>query len=390
LLVVCFYISFFLFFIYRAKAILDDSDGILEEYLSQMSIPDALDQTPGEIISEVERRDSIKEKYQYICIAFDGDHPQIAATERHLIPRSIEKNQDLVFVKWAGGCSMTQSPNDNNRGMHPVLKKIYGDSKFRYDSIADPPGEKWATLKKYLMDRMEPASFKTVWKALSYAPSTLQNACKQSSIRSAYHNTGIVDQNQLREMQSGAEVNPSNPRTILGVNPHFNNFSKEDGDYLLSKIDQFAEITSMYGYIPEDDYAGVLMGKTYLDNCPLLKPGAKPLNDMVTNRQRNLVMSNKAFVDQSRARAENTKMAMEDKESREIESKVSRPEEKRIKEAKKKEEKKKKGEDMAEAKRTKEEAKKEGKNEKNEMKRRREEEKKSNKCSKKNIPLSHT
>jgi hypothetical protein len=103
---------------------------------------------------------------------------------------------------------------------------------------------------------------------------------------------------------------------------------------------------------------------------------------MVTNRQRNLVMSNKAFVDQSRARAENTKMAMEDKESREIESKFSRPEEKRIKEEKKKKEKKKKGEDMAEAKRTKEEAKKEGKNEKNEMKRRREEEKKSNKCSK--------
>ena len=146
----------------------------------------------------------------------------------------------------------------------------------------------------------------------------MQNACKQSSIRSAYHNTGIVDQGQLREIQQGSELNPSNPKTILGVNPYFNKFSKEDGDYLLSKIEQFAEIASMYGYIPEDDYAKVLMGKTYLDNSPLLKPGAKPLNDMVTNRQRNLIMSNMAFIDQSRARVENMKMGVEDKESREV------------------------------------------------------------------------
>ena len=114
--------------------------------------------------------------------------------------------------------------------------------------IADPPGGKWAKLKEYLEDRMDPASFRTVWKAFSYAPSTLQNACKQSSIRSAYHNTGIVDQGQLREIQRGSDINSSNPKTILGVNPHFHKFPKEDGDYLLSKIEQFAEITSMYGY----------------------------------------------------------------------------------------------------------------------------------------------
>ena len=54
---------------------------------------------------------------------------------------------------------------------------------------------------------------------MCYAPSTLQNACKASSIRSAYHNTGIIDQDKLLEMQSGVDTNPSNPRTILGVNP---------------------------------------------------------------------------------------------------------------------------------------------------------------------------
>ena len=180
-----------------------------------MSIPDEWDQTPAEIVREVKRRNDIRDKHKYLCIAFDGDHPQIAATERHLVPRSFEKDQDLVFFKWAGGCSMTQSLNDNNRGMHPVLKKTYGDSKFRYDAVADPLGAKWVVLKQYMMDKLEPASFRTVWKAMCYGPATLQNACKASNIRSAFHNTGIIDQNQLIAIQNGSDVNPSHPRTRL-------------------------------------------------------------------------------------------------------------------------------------------------------------------------------
>ena len=273
--------------------------------------------------------------------------------------------------------------------MHPVLKKIYGDSKFRYDAIADPHGGKWAVLKEYLKRYLDPASFRTVWKAMCYAPATLQNACKASSIRSAYHNTGIIDQNKLIEIQNGVDTNPSNPRTILGVNPFFNKFTREDGEYMLAKIDEFAEITARYGYIPEDDYAKVLMGKTYLDNCPLLKPGAKPLNDMVTNRQRNLVMSNGAFVEQSLARAETMKMASADRESREVNLKVYRPADKLAALQKKKEEKSRIEIEVAEAKRAKEEAKEEAKkqriNEKNVMKRRREEEKGANKTNKRRI-----
>lgn len=40
---------------------------------------------------------------------------------------------------------------------------------------------------------------------------------------------------------------------------------------------------------------------------------AKPLNDMVTNRQRNIVMSNEAFADRSRAKGEKMKMTVADK-----------------------------------------------------------------------------
>ena len=357
--------------------------------MSQPSVPDEIEMTSAERVNEVERGEKIREMFKYLCIAFDGDHPQFVAAERFLIPRSVTKNQDLVFAKWAGGCSMTQSPNDNNRGMHPVLKKIYGDSKFRYDNISDPSGGKWVLLKAYLKKCLEPASFRTVWKAICYAPSTLQNACKASSIRSAYHNTGIIDQQKLIEIQNGSDTDPSNPRTILGVNPFFNTFSKEDGEFILSKIDEFTEITSRFGYIPEEEYTKVLMGKAYLDNCPLLKPGAKPLNDMVTNRQRNIVMSNEAFKDQSRARAENVKMVTADKESKEINTKVFRPADKFAALQKKKEEKDRIDREAFEVRRKKEEAKEEAKKEKadeiNEVKRRREEEKVLNKRSKKII-----
>ena len=70
-----------IFITVRSKAILDEIDGVAEIQLSQMDIPDEIDQSPADIISEVERRDKVREKYKFICIAFDGDHPQIAATE---------------------------------------------------------------------------------------------------------------------------------------------------------------------------------------------------------------------------------------------------------------------------------------------------------------------
>ena len=156
---------------------------------------------------------------------------------------------------------------------------------------------------------------------------------------------------------------------------------------MLDKIDEFAEITARCGYIPEDHYAKVLMGKTYLDNCPLLKPGSKPLNEMVTNRQRNLVMSNSAFVEQSLSRAETMKMASADRESKEIHLKVFRPADKLAALQKKKEEKSRIENENIEAKRIKEEAKEEAKrekvNEKMELKRRREEGKGTNKTNKK-------
>ena len=163
---------------------------------------------------------------------------------------------------------------------------------------------------------------------------------------------------------------------------------------MLSKINEIAEITSRFGYILEAEYTKVLMGKAYLDNCPLLKPGVKPLNDMVTNRQRHIVMSNEAFTDQSHARSENAKTATAEKESREIELKMFRPVDKLAALQKKKEDKNSIEKEVLEVRRKKEEAKEEAKKEKikenNEVKRRREQEKGLNKRSKKYVTSSNS
>jgi hypothetical protein len=87
--------------------------------------PQTIEQAHEKRLQEISHAETIAEKYAYICVAFDGDNPQIEATENHLIERSERKNHKLAFLKGAGGCSMTQSPNDINRGMHPVLKNIY-------------------------------------------------------------------------------------------------------------------------------------------------------------------------------------------------------------------------------------------------------------------------
>ena len=67
---------------------------------------------------------------------------------------------------------------------------------------------------------------------------------------------------------------------------------------MLGKIEERADITARFGFIPEVEYARVLIGKTYLDNGPLLKQGAKQLTDMVTIRQLHLIIPNEKFFKQ--------------------------------------------------------------------------------------------
>ena len=75
-----------------------------------MSLPNTNELSDEEIVDEEDRRQKIRDNYKYLCIAFDGDHPQIAATEETLIPSNISMNQNLVFLKWAGWCSTCPPP----------------------------------------------------------------------------------------------------------------------------------------------------------------------------------------------------------------------------------------------------------------------------------------
>ena len=74
---ICF-IQHLIFISYRSKAIRDEIEGVTEAHLSQSPVPDEIEQPP---MNEVERREKVNEKFKYLCVAFDGDHPQIVATE---------------------------------------------------------------------------------------------------------------------------------------------------------------------------------------------------------------------------------------------------------------------------------------------------------------------
>jgi hypothetical protein len=169
---------------------------------------------------------------------------------------------------------MTQSPNDQGR-MHSILHACYKSPQFRYDdAVSDPLGNQWTGLKALLNRYLEPSSFRTIWKCLSYAESFLNKAFSLKNVKSAFKKAGIF---------------PFNPKRILGVvTPHFQMLDQEDADEVFNSIDYFVPIVEENGFVPEDDYdcyfENANIDGVILDNKRDRK--GKPLNELAVNRQR--------------------------------------------------------------------------------------------------------
>lgn len=88
-----------------------------------------------------EREAAIRELYAVLASFRDGERNQTETILKKLIPRAKTKKRNILYGKWGGGRSMSESMNDKGKGLHPVLHKGYGDPKFKYKSIyPDPPG----------------------------------------------------------------------------------------------------------------------------------------------------------------------------------------------------------------------------------------------------------
>jgi hypothetical protein len=154
-----------------------------EEKLSINAIPESVE-APRVVICD-------NNSYDLIALCCDGATPQIKAIEDHLHPRNIELLQKLIFAKYSGGCSLSQSGNDNGH-CHDGFHRLFKSPKYKYSEIVDPDENNWLHLRQLMEARMEPASFRTVWKCIKSAPIILDKAFTRSNIKSAFASTGAI------------------------------------------------------------------------------------------------------------------------------------------------------------------------------------------------------
>jgi hypothetical protein len=124
-----------------------DGDGEEEE-------EDEIDPSLSAVLPD--QRPEPEQRYsKHAALFCDGAFGQIAALRKAVSQRIDVKKLRMLLGKYAGGCSMTQSGNDNGQ-MHLTLHKNFKSPSFRYEDCEDRPGPVWADLK-LLMHRVHRA-----------------------------------------------------------------------------------------------------------------------------------------------------------------------------------------------------------------------------------------
>ena len=217
--------------------------------------------------------EDLKQNYKYIAFCQDGANEQVKALENHLVDYGDNHDLDLVWVKYAGGASLTQSRNDVGK-FHQIMHNTLSHSKYKYESVTRPPGRAWLELENILRHYLDPMSFATVWKAMCHSPVLLNNAFSTKNIISSGVKSGVC---------------PLNERTILEACPHTKHFSDNDLDWLVNTAcAQLANAVEDCDMVSELTFDEILSPRNGLDNCPP-KYSGKSLNTMGVGRQRALI-----------------------------------------------------------------------------------------------------
>jgi hypothetical protein len=224
--------------------------------------------------------DIVNERFKYMCLSSDGAYAQIRAIQDSVMARCVRKGKFILWNKYGGGCSMTQSPNDNGRH-HAILKKLFIATAFKYgDDYEEPSSTRFRQFKTDLQAMMEPASFRTIWKAIAHCRVYLDKAFSKANIQGAFRDTGIY---------------PYNPTTMLTKCNHFAKLNDEKAAWLLNEAvpklhTKFAE----FGFVSEEQFEEVLSQKPGVDNCKEVE--GMQLNNMVLSRQRCFLFSHPEYV----------------------------------------------------------------------------------------------
>jgi hypothetical protein len=178
----------------------DEEGGADEEGDDLVATPHRHDK---ELVDEVAQVS--QELGEWAALFCDGAHAQIKALMDKMTKRIKKKGLKFALGKYSGGCSMTESANDQGK-MHQVLHNGFKSPSYRYGTIKELPGAAWKALRVILSGTLDPASLKSVWQCMQESQDFLAKAFQPLSIKSAWKKSGVV---------------PYNPKVILSKCPHF-------------------------------------------------------------------------------------------------------------------------------------------------------------------------
>ncbi len=253
-----------------------DEELLNESIYTEVIIPEVLKVRQGYLDDPSNQVAEFQTRYQFIAVAQDGANGQIKAIENTLFPWTEENNMDILWVKYAGGASLSQSPNDKGM-MHSTLHSHFKSPNFHYGCAPEPEGGNWRRLKEILYQTLDTSSYKTVWKVIIHAPIFLDPAFNAAAILSGFQKTGIYCTDEQGTKYS--------PELILSHCPHWVNLSHEDATWVLyEKLPQLCQSFYENSYMREDAF-DCLHERANIDNSK-----QENLNDYVTNRQRCLIL----------------------------------------------------------------------------------------------------
>jgi hypothetical protein len=183
----------------------------------------------------------------------------------------------MLWMKYAGGCSMTESPNDLG-APHMIMHEQFSSPHFRYGDAIDPIGKPYEQLKEFLARYLDPSSFKTIWKFCCKSEEFVDRAFTISNVKSSFKSAGIF---------------PRSDREILSKNPEFRKLSDGEAAFVLASIQGFSAKIDEKGYICESEFDQHFEAEENIDTAPA-KTGM-PLNEMATNRQRAMIDSHERW-----------------------------------------------------------------------------------------------
>jgi hypothetical protein len=181
--------------------------------------------------------------------------------------------RNIITGKYSAGCSMTQSMNDGGHG-HNGLHRLFESKEFKMRQYADPASSRYAALKIFLSEHLNPASFKTYWAFMCAFEAYVMKAINPVVVKSAAR-------------KSGFESNKINITTIMSYNSEFSHLTEEKAEEVIGLISTvLVPYFREHQWIPEELYPELF---TTDSGFNFTTRTGTPLNQLTTNRQRFLV-----------------------------------------------------------------------------------------------------